>query len=60
MDKLKFINEQMNILSVPYELGEWTSNIVYPYYVGEFREEPIYAEDGHEETTLTLNGFHSG
>ncbi|MBR5004935.1 MAG: hypothetical protein IKY14_05710, partial [Erysipelotrichaceae bacterium] len=60
MDKLKFINEQMTVLSVPYEFGEWTSKVQYPYFVGEFTEEPSTTEDGYEQTTLILNGFHRG
>ena len=60
MDKLKFINEQMDILEVPYEFGEWTSEIQYPYFTGEPTEAPNTTEDGYEETTLLLNGFHRG
>ena len=50
MDKLKFINEQMDILSVPYELGEWTQKLTYPYYTGEFTEVPTMTEDGYEDS----------
>ena len=57
MDKLKFIKEQMDLLAVPYEFGEWTSEVKYPYFVGEITEEPIVTEDGLEESTLILNGF---
>ena len=61
MDKLKFINEQMDILAVPYEFGEWTSDIKYPYFVGELPSpEEITTEDGKEETTMFLTGFHRG
>lgn len=60
MDKLKFIAEQMDVLNVPYEFGEWTSNIQYPYFVGEITEEPSITEDGAEESTLILTGFHRG
>lgn len=60
MDKLKFINEQMDIIGFTYEFGEWTSDIVYPYYVGEITEEPYETEDGLEESTLLLTGFHRG
>lgn len=60
MDKLKFISEQMEAISVPYELGEWTSDVVYPYTVGEYIEDPIETEDGAEETTLILSCFHRG
>ena len=60
MDKLKFINEQMDIIAVPYEFGEWTSPVVYPYGVGEITEDPITTEDGDEESTMLLTFFHRG
>lgn len=60
MDKLKFINEQMTAIAVPYEFGEWSSDITYPYFVGEITEEPTMTEDGFEESTLLLTGFHRG
>ena len=60
MEKLKFINEQMGVISVPYEFGEWTSDVVYPYFVGEITEEPPNTEDGAEQSTLILSGFHRG
>lgn len=60
MDKLGFINEQMDILAVPYELEEWTGDVVYPYSVGEVTESPTTTEDGYEESTLVLTLFHRG
>ena len=60
MDKLKFIKEQMDILTVPYEFGEWTSDVQYPYFVGEYSEDPPTTEDGFEQSTFILNGFHRG
>lgn len=60
MDKLKFINEQMDVLSLPYEFGEWTSEVKYPYFVGEITEEPTMTEDGLEESTFILTGFNRG
>lgn len=61
MDKLKFIKEQMDILSILYEFGEWSSKVKYPYFVGEISSpEEINSEDGKEETTMFLNGFHRG
>lgn len=60
MDKLKFVNEQMGAIGIPYEFGQWSSEIVYPYYVGEITEEPVETEDGLEESTLLLTGFHRG
>lgn len=60
MDKLKFIDEQMGVIAVPYELGEWTSRVRYPYFVGECTEEPITTEDGAEQSTMILTGFNRG
>lgn len=60
MDKLKFINEQMDLLAIRYELGVYKSPVVHPYWVGEFTEEPILSEDGAEESTLILTGWHRG
>ena len=60
MDKLKFINNQMGIIAVPYEFGRWSSDVTYPYFVGEITEEPTITEDGFEESTLILTGFHRG
>ena len=60
MDKLKFINEQLEAIGVPYEFGQWSSEITYPYWVGEITEEPITTEDGHEMSTLLLTGFTRG
>ena len=60
MDKLKFINEQMGVIAVPYDFGEWAAAVRYPYWVGEIAEEPITTEDGAEQSTLILTGFHRG
>lgn len=60
MDKLKFINEQMDMIAVPYEFGEWTSPVVDTYGVGEITEDPITTEDGEEQSTLLLTYFHRG
>lgn len=60
MDALKFMNNQMSAIGVPYEFGEWTSDVKYPYFVGEISEDPIYTEDGLEESTFILTGFHRG
>lgn len=60
MEKLKFINDQLDSIGVPYEFGEWTSPVVHPYFVGEITEEPVITEDGLEESTIILTGFHRG
>lgn len=60
MDKLKFISDQLGVLAVPYEFGEWTSEVKYPYFVGEISETPTQTEDGYEESTMLLTGFTRG
>ena len=60
MDKLNFISNQMDSIAVPYEFLMWTSDVKYPYFVGEITEEPTTTEDGFEESTLLLTGFHRG
>lgn len=60
MGKLKFISDQMAALGIPYEFGEWTSGVVYPYFVGEITEEPTTTEDGLEESTMILTGWARG
>lgn len=60
MEKLKFINEQLEDIGVPYEFGEWSSDVVYPYFVGEITEEPATTEDGFEPSTMLLTGFTRG
>ena len=60
MEKLKFINEQMTAIAVPYEFGQWSSAVTYPYFVGEITEEPTVTEDGLEESTMLLTGFYRG
>lgn len=58
---LNFIKEQMDILEVPYEFGEWTSALQYPYFVSEISSpEDTSTEDGKEVQTLILNGWQRG
>ena len=60
-NKLDFINQQMEALGIPYEFGEWTSDVRYPYFVGELSSpEEMITEDGREATTLLITGFHRG
>lgn len=61
MENLKFIDEQLTLNAVPYEFGEWTGKIQYPYFVGELPSPTEYlTEDGKEETTMFITGFHRG
>ena len=61
MEALQFINEHMTALTGAYEFGQWSSAIVYPYFVGEKPSPEEYiAEDGSVETVLLVTGFHRG
>lgn len=57
---LKMISDGLESIGINYEFGEWTSEVVYPYFVGEYQEEPPMNEDGMMETTFLLNGFSRG
>ena len=57
---LQFINEQMDFLAIPYEFGEWTSDVKYPYVVGEITEVESDVEDGSEEYQFILTVFQRG
>lgn len=54
---LEVVNEALESIGINYEYGEWTGDIVYPYYVGEYQEVPSPNEDGMHEQTFILNGF---
>lgn len=61
MEKLKFINEQMTAIAVPYEFDVWSSEIIPNlYFVGEITEESTITEDGRESSTMLLTGFCRG
>lgn len=53
---LKFISEKLKEADIPYCFEEWTKDISYPYFVGEYVEsEPMY-EDGESESSFILTG----
>lgn len=53
---LGIIATELNRIGVPYEFMEWTDPVRYPYFVGEYSESPVTAEDGGKEATLMLTG----
>lgn len=57
---LAFIDNQLSTSNINYEFGEWTSEVVYPYFVGEYSEIESMTEDGLQETDFILNGFSRG
>lgn len=59
---LKFINDAMGSAGIPYEFMEYTSSIdaISAYWVGEYSESPLAAEDGCQETQFILTGTGKG
>ena len=60
VDMLEFISEQLDQLGIPYEFGEWTGKVNYPYFVGSFNEIEHRFEDGYTGGLLTLDGWSRG
>lgn len=54
LETLNFINEELSKL-VNYEFEQWTSDVVYPYWVGSFTEVP--GDGDMAETSFMLEGF---
>lgn len=59
IESLKFIKEQLDEV-ISYEFGRWSSDLVYPYWVGEYSEIEQMNEDGMHETTFILTGTTRG
>lgn len=57
---LEFISNQMTVLEIPYEFMEWSTEVIYPYVVGEYEETPTLTEDGSEEYTFILTATTRG
>lgn len=57
---LKFIAEQMAALDIPYEFMEWSTEVIYPYTIGEYLETPTLTEDGSEQYTFILTSTTRG
>ena len=60
VDMLGFISDQLDQLGIPYEFGEWTGEISYPYFVGSFNETEHRLEDGYTGGVFTLDGWSRG
>lgn len=56
----KFIENELKNININYEFDTWTSEIIYPYFVGEYSENEALTEDGNTEIPFILNGFYRG
>lgn len=57
---LGFIADRLDIAGIPYCFEEWTKEIQYPYFVGEYTELEAGKEDGEKESTFILTGTSRG
>lgn len=60
LETLKYINDSLTSIGINYEFMEWTGDIVYPYFVGEYSEPEPLTEDGKVESAFILTGFTRG
>lgn len=59
-DVLKLIDTGMAALGLNYAFIEWKKKPAYPYFTGEYQEEPAMSEDGLQEADFILTGFTRG
>lgn len=58
---LGIVASSMESLGLEYAFATYKGHpIRYPYFVGEYTETPSTTEDGMQETSFILNGFHRG
>lgn len=61
---LQIVAAAMEYMGIEYGFGTYSGNaagkIVYPYFVGEYTESPPQYENGLQEATIMLTGFHRG
>lgn len=59
-DLLELISDKLTEAEIPYEYGEWTSQLQYPYFVGSYDQTDYRYEDGCTEGTFTIDGWTRG
>ena len=58
---LKIIDKAMETLGLEYGFMRYNKKpVVYPYWVGEYQENPPVSESGHSTSTFMLTAFHRG
>ena len=54
---LKLLAEKMQELGISYAFLQWNGEPVYPYFIGEYTEEPEQDESGEMDIAFILTGF---
>lgn len=58
---LKIVSDGMTSMGIEYGFGVYSKYpVIHPYYVGEYTEREPMTEDGLQESTFLLTGFHRG
>jgi hypothetical protein len=58
---LNTINNAMDALGLEYGFMRFNKKpVVYPYWVGEYQENPPTSESGYSTSSFLLSGFHRG
>ena len=60
IEALGIIDRLLTDAGINYEYYEWTSDLAYPYWVGEYQEVEPLNEDGMSESTFIMSGFTRG
>ena len=56
-EAIAYIGDCLESLNIPYEFGDWKSDFIFPYFVGEYMETAPLDEDGKEEGTFMITGI---
>ena len=60
MNIMGLVDEKLEAAKVPYEYGEWSSTVTYPYFVGSYSEIEYRFEDDCSVGTFTIDGWARG
>lgn len=56
IEALGYISDCLESLNIPYEFLEWTNDLSFPYFIGEYTEMTPFFESGLEEGTFMITG----
>lgn len=57
---LAFISSSLDDAGINYSFQEWSGNIVYPYFVGDYIESSCDGEKGETQSRFILTGTANG
>lgn len=60
IESLKYVNNALTDAGIAYEYERWESDLIYPYFVGEYTEPEMENEDGLQESTFIITGTTDG